>query len=75
MRKLKTLKYLLLTLLVAFPSCDDFVEVDPVGPDAAAFFKSAEEYDKALIGAYDLLQATFWNNVIAVAASDDYGAG
>ena len=64
-----------MVLLVAFSSCDDFVEVDPIGPDAAAFFNSEEEYEAALIGAYDLLQATFWNNTVAVAASDDFGAG
>ena len=64
-----------MVLLVAFSSCDEFVEVDPIGPDAADFFNSAEEYEDALIGAYDLLQATFWNNTIAVSASDDFGAG
>ena len=76
MKKKKTLKYLLITLLVvAFQSCDDFVEVAPAGPDSADYFNSAGEYEDALIGAYDLLQATFWNNTLAVAASDDFGSG
>jgi hypothetical protein len=75
MKKIKTLKYLLILLLFAFPSCDQFVEIDPIGPNASDFFNSEEEYEAALIGAYDLLQATFWNNVIAVSASDDYGSG
>ena len=75
MKKNKTLKYLLLLLLVTLGSCDDFVEIDPIGPNAADFFNSEEEYEDALIGAYDLLQATFWNNTIAIAASDDFGAG
>ncbi|WP_142784526.1 RagB/SusD family nutrient uptake outer membrane protein [Changchengzhania lutea] len=75
MKKIKILKYAVLALLVTLGSCDDFVDIDPIGPDAADFFNSAEEYEDALIGAYDLLQATFWNNTIAVSASDDYGSG
>ncbi|WP_242203294.1 RagB/SusD family nutrient uptake outer membrane protein [Aestuariivivens insulae] len=75
MKKIINLKYLILTALVIFTSCDDFVEVDPIGPDAANFFNTEEEYEDALIGAYDLLQATFWNNLLAVSASDDFGSG
>lgn len=75
MKKIKMLKYLLIVMLVTFSSCDDFVEVDPIGPVAEDFFNTEEEYEDALIGAYDLLQATFWNVGVAVSASDDYGAG
>lgn len=75
MRKIKKIKYLLILLLVAFQGCDDFVEIDPIGPVAENFFNTEEEYEAALIGAYDMLQTTFQANVIAVAASDDYGAG
>ncbi len=75
MKKIKTLKYLLMVLLVAFSSCDDFVEVDPIGPVAEDFFNTEEEYEAALIGAYDLLQATFENITLAVPASDDIGSG
>lgn len=75
MKKIKKLKYLLILMLVAFPSCDDFVDIDPIGPVAEDFFNTEEEYEDALIGAYDLLQATFQNTTIAVSASDDFGAG
>lgn len=75
MKKVKKLRYIFLTVFIALAACDDFVEVDPIGPNAGDFFNTEEEYEQALIGAYDLLQATFWNNLIAVSASDDFGAG
>ena len=62
-------------LLVAAQSCDDFVEVDPIGPVASNYFTEAEHYDKALIGAYDLLQSSFWNVQLATIASPDINAG
>ena len=40
--------------------CEEFVEVEPMGEIAETYFTSQEHYEKALIGAYDLLQATFW---------------
>lgn len=75
MKKIKKLKYILLTVFTVLVACDDFVEVDPIGTNADDFFNTEEEYEQALIGAYDLLQATFWNNLIAVSTSDDYGSG
>ncbi|GAA4891802.1 RagB/SusD family nutrient uptake outer membrane protein [Flaviramulus aquimarinus] len=75
MKKIEILKYLLIVVLVTYSSCDDFVEVDPIGPVAEDFFNTAEEYESALIGAYDLLQATYENVTLAVPASDDYGSG
>jgi hypothetical protein len=74
MKNIKFLKYLLILLFIV-SACDEFVEVEPIGPSADNFFNSEEEYGAALIGAYDLLQATFTNNIIAVSASDDFGAG
>lgn len=62
-------------LLVAAQSCDDFVEIDPIGPVASNYFTEAEHYDKALIGAYDLLQSSFWNVQLATIASPDINAG
>ena len=75
MKRIKTLKYLLILLIVAFPSCDDFVDLEPAGKTDANFFNTAEEYEDALVGSYDLLQATFWNAVTGVVASDDIIAG
>ena len=63
-----------LAILITF-GCDDFIEVDPKGEIAETYFNSPEDYDKALIGAYDLLQATFWATQTAVIASPDIVAG
>lgn len=57
-------------------SCtDDFVEVEPDGFNDSDFFNNQEEYESALIGAYDMLQATFWNVLTGIVASPDYAAG
>jgi hypothetical protein len=69
------LKTIALVLLVGFSACDDYVEVEPIGPDADAYFNNQAEYENALIGAYDLLQTSFWNVLTSVVASDDYAAG
>ncbi|WP_010135134.1 RagB/SusD family nutrient uptake outer membrane protein [Ochrovirga pacifica] len=65
----------ILTLTPILQSCDDYVELDPVGPTSENYFNSPEEYEAALIGAYDMLQTTHWNVTVAVAASDDIIAG
>ncbi len=72
---MKKIKYFIFLLTLTFVTCDDFVEVKPVGDTDADFFNTAEEYESALIGAYDLLQASFWNVMTGVVASDDFGAG
>jgi hypothetical protein len=73
MKKLFTLGIAFIFVLTT--ACDDFIEVEPKGPVAETYFNSAEDYDKALIGAYDLLQATFWGVQTAVIASPDIIAG
>lgn len=68
----------LASIAVAFTittSCDDFVEVEPIGPVADNYFNTQEEYEKALIGAYDMLQSTFWSVLTSSIASDDIIAG
>ncbi len=66
---------ILLFAFVLASGCEDFIEVDPIAPISDDYFNSQEEYEKALIGAYDLLQATFWNVLTSVVASDDFAAG
>jgi len=74
---MKKITYILLSIiLLSSVSCSDtFSEVEPDGSNADNYFNSEEEYQKALIGAYDMLQATFWNTLTSVVASDDYAAG
>jgi hypothetical protein len=71
----KIFKTVMVFSLVLLASCDDYIEVEPVGPDADNYFNNEQEYESALIGAYDMLQSSFWNVLLDVVASDDYAAG
>lgn len=71
----KTLNIFMCLTLITIISCDSFVEVEPSGPVANDFFKTEKDYKEALIGAYDILQATYWNTLVSVVASDDFAAG
>jgi len=53
-------------------SCsDDFVSVDSLDPNSEAFFNSEEDYQDALVAAYDYLQATSKFVQFAEIASDN----
>lgn len=54
MKNIKIIQYFLV-ILITFSACDDFVDVDPIGVEAEDYFNSEEEYESALLGAYDLL--------------------
>lgn len=58
-------------------SCsDDFVDrVPPYAIDSENYFNSKEDYENALIGAYDLLHATYVNVMLGEIASDNTLAG
>ena len=57
-------------------SCsDDFVDVDPTNENSEDYFNSEEDYQLALVGAYDLLQATYLNVMVGEIASDNTLAG
>ena len=71
----KLINIFLCLTLITIISCDSFVEVEPDGTNADNSFNSEKEYQDALVGAYDLLQATFWNTLTSLVASDDYAAG
>lgn len=76
--KINTLKNRIIFTLVAFIaiSCsDDFVNVTSENESADNYFNSEEDYQQALIGAYDLLQATYLNVLIGEIASDNTLAG
>ena len=47
--------------LVLLGACDDYVELDPIAPNSDNYFNNEQEYENGLIGAYDLLQSSFWN--------------
>ena len=56
--------------------CEKFLDVDPeFQQDAENYFKSPQDYELALIGAYDLLQGSFMTIWIGEIASDNAIAG
>ena len=53
-------------------SCsDDFVDVESSEANSEDFFNSEEDYQSALVGAYDLLQSTYQNVLLGEIASDN----
>jgi hypothetical protein len=57
-------------------SCsDDFVDVVSSEANSEDFFNSEEEYQSALVGAYDLLQSTYLNVMLGEIASDNTLSG
>lgn len=65
---------LITTVLV---SCtDDFIDRDiPYSISSDNYFNSEEEYNKALIAAYDILQSTYVNVILGEIASDNTYSG
>lgn len=56
--------------------CDDYVDIEPeYAQDAENYFLVPEDYNKALTGAYDLLQTSFLTLWIGEIASDNAIAG
>ena len=77
MRNIK-LKYILVSVLfigLASSCSDDFVNVESLDINSEDYFNSEEDYQNALVGAYDLLQATYLNAMLGEIASDNTLAG
>jgi len=75
---MRSLKYLLVSILIvlASSSCKKFLSVDPqYTQDVENFFETKEDYERALVGAYDLLQGSFLTLWIGEIASDNSIAG
>lgn len=57
-------------------SCsDDFVNVESNNENSEDFFNSEEDYQRALVAAYDMLQSTYLNVMLGEIASDNTLAG
>ena len=71
------IKIFILLLTVGFSiSCsDDFVDVKPTSINSEDFFNTQEDYENAIIGAYDLLQSSYLNVMLGEIASDNSLAG
>ena len=75
MKNLKHI-YILFTGLIILSSCSDsFVEVDSLDENSEAFFNSEQDYQDALVAAYDYLQTTSRFVQWAEVASDNTLAG
>ena len=75
---MRRLKYLLVSILIVLSSssCEKFLSVDPqYTQDVENFFETKEDYERALVGAYDLLQGSFLTLWIGEIASDNSIAG
>lgn len=74
---MKNNKIVLLALVVfgAFTSCDDYLDTRPNTINSENYFNTEGDYDKALTGAYEMLQSTYLNNMIGEIASDNVLAG
>lgn len=66
----------LIVLSITQTGCDKFLTVDPpYTQDVENFFQTPEDYDRALTGAYDMLQASFLTLWLGEIASDNSIAG
>ncbi|WP_299667755.1 RagB/SusD family nutrient uptake outer membrane protein [uncultured Polaribacter sp.] len=73
MKKLN-IKFLVVFIIIislSYSCSDDFVEVEFQVENSEDYFNSEDDYQNALIGAYDLLQATYLNALLGEIASDN----
>lgn len=76
MNKIKNIIIVFFAFSISFSCQDGFVQEDPEFViDSENFFNSPEDYELALIGAYDLLAATYLNVMLGEIASDNTLAG
>jgi hypothetical protein len=73
-------KYIFITItlssLLFFSCTEDYVDREAqYSIDSENYFNSPEDYDKALIGVYDMLQSTYMNVMVGEIASDNTLAG
>lgn len=73
---MKTIYIKLLIVFGLLSSCDQLLNIDPeFSQDAESFFNTPEDYERALIGAYDLMQTSYLQVWIGEIASDNSIAG
>ena len=74
MKNLK-ITYIFIAIFIMASCSDDFVDVKSNAANSEDYFNSEEEYQQALIAAYDLLQSTYLNVMLGEIASDNTLAG
>jgi len=74
--KTKILSASIIAVMAITVGCNEFLDTDPLfTQDAENYFQNESDYEQALIGAYDLLQASFLDVWIGEIASDNSIAG
>jgi len=73
--KIRTFFAVALMAFMPLSCSDDFLDVDSFDEDSESFFNSEQDYQDALIAAYDLLQSTYLNVMLGEIASDNTLAG
>lgn len=64
--------WVLASIIIIGQSCSGFLEVDPPYQiSSETYFNTEDDYQQALIGAYDLLQSTYVNVLMGEFASDN----
>lgn len=71
----KSTVLLILVLSVCLGCSDDFVDVNSQDENSETYFNSEQDYQDALIGAYDLLQSSYINVMLGEIASNNTLAG
>ena len=74
-RHMRMVLFVLASALVILACSDEFVNVDSFDEDSENFFNSEEDYQSALISAYDMLQSSYINVMLGEIASDNTLAG
>ncbi|ADR20165.1 membrane protein [Marivirga tractuosa] len=68
--------FILLVGSIVLNSCDDKLDLEPLySQDADSYFSTPADYERALVGAYDLMQTSYLNLWIGEIASDNAIAG
>jgi uncharacterized protein (DUF2384 family) len=75
MKLFKTYMMLLLVALLVNSCSDDYVDVASQDANSEDFFNTPQDYQDALIAAYDLLQSTYINVMLGEIASNNTLAG
>lgn len=76
MKNLTKIFFIAALMLTTAISCDDYIDIDPeYSIDADNYFRSPQDYERALTGAYDLLQTSYLSLWIGEIASDNAIAG
>ncbi len=75
-KKIYQIKWIFVLAILSATACsDDFVDVASQDENSEDFFNTEEDYELALVGAYDLLQSTYLNVMLGEIASDNTLAG